>query len=121
MLPCCIYFRICTFALDRVGAMNGRRGNSPFCFTLHSLNRASAYTYVRMTNRMHAFLNNLFHLFILVINQLDAQNLYYNKFISCLYMFRALLCSSLGGQNCIISLWYHHTYMWPSRARDGHL
>jgi hypothetical protein len=26
--------------------------------------------------------------FILVINQLDAQNLFYNKFISCLYMFR---------------------------------
>jgi len=23
------------------------------------------------------------------INQLDAQNLFYNKFISCLYMFRA--------------------------------
>ena len=29
-------------------------------------------------------------IFILVINQLDAQNLFYNKFISCLYMFRAL-------------------------------
>ena len=27
--------------------------------------------------------------FILVINQLDAQNLFYNKFISYLYMFRA--------------------------------
>ena len=27
--------------------------------------------------------------FILVINQLDAQNLFYNKFISFLYMFRA--------------------------------
>ena len=28
-------------------------------------------------------------IFILVINQLDAQDLFYNKFISCLYMFRA--------------------------------
>jgi hypothetical protein len=28
-------------------------------------------------------------IFILVNNQLDAQNLFYNKFISCLYMFRA--------------------------------
>jgi len=28
-------------------------------------------------------------IFILVINQLDAQNLFYDKFISCLYMFRA--------------------------------
>jgi len=25
--------------------------------------------------------------------------LFYNKFIICLYMFRALLCSSSGGQN----------------------
>ena len=28
--------------------------------------------------------------------------LFYNKFIICLYMFRALLCSSSGGQNFII-------------------
>jgi len=27
--------------------------------------------------------------FISVINQLDTQNLFHNKFISCLYMFRA--------------------------------
>jgi len=27
-------------------------------------------------------------IFILLINPLDAQNLFYNKFISCLYMFR---------------------------------
>jgi len=28
--------------------------------------------------------------------------LFYNKLIIFLYMFRALLCSSSGGQNCII-------------------
>jgi len=28
-------------------------------------------------------------IFILIINQLDAQNLFHSKFISCLYMFRA--------------------------------
>jgi len=28
-------------------------------------------------------------LFVLQVNQLDAQNLFYSKFISCLYMFRA--------------------------------
>jgi len=38
---------------------------------------------------------------ILIINNL-MHNLFYNKFIICLYMFRALLCSSSGGQNCII-------------------
>ena len=30
-----------------------------------------------------------FSIFILVINQLDAQNLFYNMFILCLYMSRA--------------------------------
>ena len=28
-------------------------------------------------------------IFIIIINLLDAQNLFFNKFISCLYMFRA--------------------------------
>jgi len=29
------------------------------------------------------------HILILVINQIDAQNFVFNKFISCLHMFRA--------------------------------
>ena len=40
--------------------------------------------------------------FILVINQLDAQNLFYNKFISCLYMFRAPCAHRQEVKNCII-------------------
>ena len=36
-------------------------------------------------------------IFILVINQLDAQNLFYNNFISYIIYV-------------IYSLWYHHTY-----------
>jgi hypothetical protein len=44
--------------------------------------------------RDHRFLTTIFSnflacFFLLLINQLDAQNLFYNKFISCLYMFRA--------------------------------
>ena len=39
------------------------------------------------------------HLGITLINdQLDAQRLVYNTFISILYMFRATPCSSSGGQ-----------------------
>jgi len=34
-------------------------------------------------------------------SQFDAQILYFNTFITFLYMFRALLCPSSGGQNCI--------------------
>jgi len=32
--------------------------------------------------------------------------LFYNKFIIFLYMFRALLCSSSGGQIVLYSIWY---------------
>ena len=60
-------------------------------------------------------------LFILVINQLDAQNLFYSKFISCLYMFRGPFAHRQEGKIVLYSLWSHHTYRWPSRARDGHL
>ena len=49
-------------------------------------------------------------LFILVINQLDAQNLFYNKFISCLYMFQAPCAQHQEVKILLYSLWYHHTY-----------
>ena len=41
-------------------------------------------------------------MFILVINQLDAQNVFFNKFISCLYMFRASCAHRQEVKNCII-------------------
>jgi len=34
---------------------------------------------------------------------------FYNKFIILVYMFRALLCSSSGGQIVLYSIWYLHT------------
>jgi len=51
-------------------------------------------------------------IFILVINQLDAQNLFYNKFISRLYMFRAPCAHRKEVKIVLHSLWYHHTYNW---------
>jgi len=35
--------------------------------------------------------------------------LFYNKSILFLYMFRALLCSSSGGETVLHSIWYRHT------------
>ena len=35
--------------------------------------------------------------------------LFYNKFIIFLYMFRALLGLSSGGQIVLYSIWYRHT------------
>jgi len=52
-----------------------------------------------------------FSTFILVITQLDAQNFFYGKFISCLYMFRAP-CAHRQEVKIVLymySLWYHHT------------
>ena len=60
--------------------------------------------------------NLYFWFFILVINQLDAQNLFYNKFISCLYMFRAPCARRQEVKIVLYSLWYHHTCRWPSRT-----
>jgi len=56
-------------------------------------------------------------LFITVFNQLDAQNLFHNKFY-----FMSLHVSSTCAHHqevkiALHSLWYHHTYRWPSRAR----
>ena len=55
--------------------------------------------------------------FISVFNQLDAQNLFHNKFY-----FMPLHVSSTCSHHqevkiALHSLWYHHTYRWPSRAR----
>ena len=48
-------------------------------------------------------------IFILVIIQLDAQNLFNNKFISCLYMFRAPCAHCQEVKIVLYSLWYHYT------------
>jgi len=44
-------------------------------------------------------------IFILVINQLDAQNLSYKKFIPCLYIFRALCSHRQEVKIVLYSLW----------------
>ena len=69
---------------------------------------------------------------ILVINQINAQNLFYNKFIICLYMFRALCAHRQEVKIVLYSIWYRHNCRWPSGvqverglvlfcAREGHL
>ena len=55
-------------------------------------------------------------LFISLFNQLDAQNLFHNKFY-----FTPLHVSSTCAHHqevkiALHSLWYHHTYRWPSRV-----
>ena len=49
-------------------------------------------------------------IFILVIDQVDAQNLFYSKFISYLYVFRAPCAHRQEVKIVLYSLWYHHTY-----------
>jgi len=45
---------------------------------------------------------------ILVINQHKAQILFYNKFILCLYMFRALCTHHQEVKIVLYSIWYRH-------------
>jgi hypothetical protein len=56
-------------------------------------------------------------MFISVFNQLDAQNLFHNK----LYFMHLRVSSTFAHHQEVkielYSLWYHHTYRWPSRAR----
>ena len=50
------------------------------------------------------------HLSISVVtDQLNAQILFYNKFIICLYMFRALCAHHQEVKIVLYSIWYHHT------------
>jgi len=56
-------------------------------------------------------------LVISAFNQIDAQNLFHNKF-----HFMPLHVSSICAHHqevkiALYSLWYHQTYRWPSRAR----
>jgi hypothetical protein len=54
-------------------------------------------------------------IFILVINQLDAQNFCFTvSFISCLYMLRAPCAHHQEVRIVLYSLWYHHTYRCAS-------
>ena len=56
-------------------------------------------------------------MFISVINQIDAQNLFHNKFY-----FMPLHVSSTCAHHQVVkialhSFWYRHTYRWPSGAQ----
>ena len=67
-------------------------------------NRPTMVLIIRWMNSVHTFPP-----LILVVNQLDAQNLFYNKFISCLYTFRAPCAHRQEVKIVLYSLWYHHT------------
>ena len=62
---------------------------------------------------------------ILASDQLNVKILFFNEFIIFLYMFRSLLCSSSGGQNCVIQhlVSSHSVDGRPvlTCATDGHL
>ena len=64
---------------------------------------------------------DLFSDFISVFNQLDAQNLFHNKFYFMPPHVSSICAHNQEVKIALNSLWYHHTYRWPSRARDSHL
>jgi len=60
------------------------------------------------------------NLFISIFNQLDAQNLFHSKFYF-MPLHVSSTCAHHQVKIALHSLWYHQTYRWPYRARDGHL
>ena len=56
--------------------------------------------------------------FISVINQLDTQNFCFTvSLFHASDMFRAHVLVIRRSKIALHSLWYHHTYRWPSRAQ----
>jgi len=56
-------------------------------------------------------------IFISVFNQLDAQNLFCNKFYFIPLHVSSTCAHHQQVKIALHSLWYHHTYRWPSRAQ----
>ena len=76
------------------------RRNSFICYFIRSMKNL----------KYSVFKINLMKLWIYIFfYQLVAQILYFNTFITFLYMFRALLCSSSGEQLHYHSIWYRHS------------
>jgi len=44
--------------------------------------------------------------------------LFYNKFVICLYMFRALCAHGQEVKIVLYSIWYHHTGRSPTKYDD---
>jgi len=57
--------------------------------------------------------------FISVFNQLDAQNLFHNKFYFMPLHVSSICVHHQEVKIVLHSPWYHKTYRWPSRARVG--
>jgi len=53
-------------------------------------------------------------IFISVSNQLDAQNLFHNKLYSIPQHVSSTCAHHQEVKIALHSLWYHHTYRWPS-------
>jgi len=64
---------------------------------------------VEPVNNFDVLLTVHLSIFILVVNQFDAQNVFYNKFISCLYVFRASYAHRQEVKIVLYGIWYHHT------------
>ena len=60
-------------------------------------------------------------IFFLVFNQLESRTLFYNKFYFTPLRVSRTCAHHQEVKIALYSLWYHHTYRWPSRARDDHL
>ena len=59
--------------------------------------------------------------FISVFNQLDAQSLFNNKFYFMPLHVSSTFAHHQEAKIALHSLWYHHTYRWPSHFMPLHV
>ena len=86
------------------------------CFVWISEQTAIISLYNNKWLNFDVFLTVHLSIFISVFNQLDAQNLFHNKFYFVPLHVSNTCAHHQEGKIVLHSLWYHHTYRWPSRA-----
>jgi len=76
------------------------------------------HIFIREGKTAQTVAENIRRYIYLSINQLDAQNLFHIKFYFMPVHVSSTCAHHQEVKIVLHSLWYHHTYRWPSRARD---
>ena len=79
--------------------------SSTVCRMICRLQKEIKKKKLKLCHKMKTHKQTVYSIFILVINQIDAQNLFYNKFISRLYIFRAPCAHRQEVKIVLYSLW----------------
>ena len=77
------------------------------CFTISLFHASTCFEH-------HLLIVGRLKLYYTASGIITPKNLFYNKFISCLYMFRAPCAHRQEVKTVLCSLWYYHTYRYDN-------